>query len=348
MGFWKKSTQIKILSSHTCAGTKKMAAREDEHCGFPDSIHVRTMARRRGSPPGSPRLGSSAGRLETSADLKRRSTKAFQLESSNSARNFGKTLRFARFFILGSLVTALIKWENHFRPRHGVLTDSPEPQGAIDELLKPRMGRPDPAETQAMLRRVERAYLDVPRSALNPTKYTPPNPALTIPRNLDILLADIDKPHSPSDVPFFWHILKSGGTTTKDAAGMCLKKVEASESGILEGHQLDQVIQKVHLSGGAIEYVNGKRIVLLLIAFQLLVIASINIVIYSSVQLIQPHHKAFKEPFPWVLLRVVYQMSYFLPFSMKLLNFSTIQVIKVEPFAFSGTQLSEQSAFSTT
>jgi len=233
-----------------------MAAREDEHCGFPDSIHVRTMARRRGSPPGSPRLGSSAGRLETSADLKRRSTKAFQLESSNSARNFGKTLRFARFFIIGSLVTAFITWENHFRPRPGVLTDLPEAQGAIDELLKPRMGTPDPAETQAMLRRVEKAYLDVPRSAFNPTKYTPPNPALTIPRNLDILLADIDKPHSPSDVPFFWHILKSGGTTTKDAAGMCLKKVEASESGILEGHQLDQVIQKVHLSGGAIEYVN--------------------------------------------------------------------------------------------
>ena len=313
-----------------------MVAREenyDDVYNFPD-VRFHTTTRRRGSPP----IGAIG--MQTSANLKKRSTKAFQKESRDSARSFLKTLRFVRFFfIIGTIITLLVNWEQTIRTYPVVLADLP---GLVQEVTKEKS---DLVETQVMLRlrRVRKAHLDVPRNPLKPTTYTPPNPALAIPRNLDTLLADIDKPLSPSDVPFFWHILKSGGTTIKDAAGMCLGKVEASESGVLDGHRADQALQKVHISGGSIDYVNGKEeIRLLLIEFQVLVFMLTNIIIFYSVQLTQQHHKVFKELFPWVLSKVPCQMPYFLLFFTNLLNFSTIQVIRVEPFAFSDIQLSVQ------
>jgi len=226
-----------------------MVAREenyDDVYNFPD-VRFHTTTRRRGSPP----IGAIG--MQTSANLKKRSTKAFQKESRDSARSFLKTLRFVRFFfIIGTIITLLVNWEQTIRTYPVVLADLP---GLVQEVTKEKS---DLVETQVMLRlrRVRKAHLDVPRNPLKPTTYTPPNPALAIPRNLDTLLADIDKPLSPSDVPFFWHILKSGGTTIKDAAGMCLGKVEASESGVLDGHRADQALQKVHISGGSIDYVN--------------------------------------------------------------------------------------------
>ena len=212
---------------------------------FPQTIDFRATAttRRRASPP----VG-----LETSAYMKKRSTKTFQQESSNSAYNLRKSLRILRCSIIGAFLLCFVMWENK--------TIAPTPIALIEKYdVIAKEQKPDPVETQAMLRRVKNAHLDVPRTALKPSRYTPPNPSLAIPLNLDTLLVDVNQPQTSSDIPFFWHILKSGGTTTKDAAGMCLGKVEASESGVLDGHGSDQVLQKVHISRGQIEYVNGKE-----------------------------------------------------------------------------------------
>lgn len=55
----------------------------------------------------------------------------------------------------------------------------------------------------------------------------------------------------------FYDLFFKGGTTVKDAAGMCLGKVEASESGVLDGHASDSSLKKVQISQGTIQYVNG-------------------------------------------------------------------------------------------
>lgn len=60
------------------------------------------------------------------------------------------------------------------------------------------------------------------------------NIAVVLPSNIELFLRDVHEPIEKNDVPFFWHILKSGGTSVKDAIGMCLGLVEASESGELE------------------------------------------------------------------------------------------------------------------
>ena len=111
-----------------------------------------------------------------------------------------------------------------------------------------------------MMERIQKATLNVPRTVMKPSKYSPPNPKLQIPSNLDGFLTDIKKDMGQTnDVPLFWHVLKSGGTTVKDAIGMCLNKVEASESGVLDGHISDRHLQKIKIGQGPIQYVNGKR-----------------------------------------------------------------------------------------
>lgn len=111
-----------------------------------------------------------------------------------------------------------------------------------------------------MMDMIQKATLNVPRTAMKPSKYSPPNPKLQIPSNLDGFLTDIKKDMGQTnDVPLFWHVLKSGGTTMKDAIGMCLNKVEASESGVLDGHISDRRLQKIKIGQGPIQYVNGKR-----------------------------------------------------------------------------------------
>lgn len=108
------------------------------------------------------------------------------------------------------------------------------------------------------LRKLEAEKVDVPRTALKPTKYTGPNPSIILPSNINTFLADITQPLAANDVPLFWHILKSGGTTTKDSIGSCLGKTEASESGVLDGHISDQELRRVNIMNGNINYVNGK------------------------------------------------------------------------------------------
>jgi len=52
-------------------------------------------------------------------------------------------------------------------------------------------------------------------------------------------------PHEDTDQPVFWHIPKAGGSTIKDIMGTCHRFTQASEAGIVDGHDQDTVIAVV-------------------------------------------------------------------------------------------------------
>lgn len=52
---------------------------------------------------------------------------------------------------------------------------------------------------------------------------------------------DTWEPHEESDTPVFLHIPKAGGSTMKDIIGTCHRKILASESGVAEGHGVENV-----------------------------------------------------------------------------------------------------------
>ena len=100
----------------------------------------------------------------------------------------------------------------------------------------------------------------MPRHALRPQTYSIHNPSQPIPPALEQFYADTTVPYlenTGAGVPVFWHILKSGGTTFKDMYGECFHFVEASESGVLNGHIDDTAISQVQIAEGGITYVNG-------------------------------------------------------------------------------------------
>ena len=86
------------------------------------------------------------------------------------------------------------------------------------------------------------------RGGLARTKDHP----LGVPSVLETNLADLTDPPDDSgvDVPFFWHVPKSGGTTAKEYYGRCLGLVEASESGVSGGHGGDRSIQVFEMHDG--------------------------------------------------------------------------------------------------
>lgn len=112
---------------------------------------------------------------------------------------------------------------------------------------------------KARLQKIKEEEIDVPRLATKPSRIRTHNPSITIPPNLDLFYQDITSPRIATDIPIFWHILKSGGTTMKDLFGECMDKVEASEAGVLDGHINDSTIQKITLQS-KIQYINGKYV----------------------------------------------------------------------------------------
>lgn len=53
-----------------------------------------------------------------------------------------------------------------------------------------------------------------------------------IPKVIDSVIANLKDPYTPKkDIPFFWHIPKSGGTSIKNMYSQCYNMVEASETG---------------------------------------------------------------------------------------------------------------------
>ena len=65
-------------------------------------------------------------------------------------------------------------------------------------------------------------------------------------------LADLSDPYSKElkEVPFFWHLAKSGGTSVKHMYSDCYGLVEACESGLAEGHHRDITLKVVTLESG--------------------------------------------------------------------------------------------------
>ena len=67
---------------------------------------------------------------------------------------------------------------------------------------------------------------------------------------------DTTEPYHKSDVPIFWHVPKSGGSTIKDVAGSCHRLVSASNIGTRDGHENDQFLQIVRPGGSMFVNIN--------------------------------------------------------------------------------------------
>ena len=81
------------------------------------------------------------------------------------------------------------------------------------------------------------------------------DPSVEVPLEFDSF-ADIDDvPLKNDDLPFFWHIPRSGGGTTNDIMGGCLGLTLASDAGGREGHGQDEVIKEV-VFPNKVKYVN--------------------------------------------------------------------------------------------
>lgn len=213
--------------------------------------------------------------LENSAYLKKYSNKQKNnLQRKNATEDFRKTLKLARFICVVVCFSAILNWDkqtslaNRFPEPESIAKVASRDEAPVTRrrLPPPRIrhdtGRPNTMQNNVakpVMKKKKFSGLRVRRNAMKPTRKYNPNPSIVIPPNLEALLSDIKEPMSKSHVPIFWHILKSGGTTVKDAAGVCLRKVEASESGVLDNHGKDQSIQKVRISNGMIEYANGEN-----------------------------------------------------------------------------------------
>uniref|UniRef100_A0A7S4MGW3 Sulfotransferase domain-containing protein n=1 Tax=Odontella aurita TaxID=265563 RepID=A0A7S4MGW3_9STRA len=77
-----------------------------------------------------------------------------------------------------------------------------------------------------------------------------PGRAVRLSRSLGHL-AYVGEPMQEGDVPLFFHIPRSGGSTMKDIMGMCLGMVEASDVGSRHGHKFDQDLQVMTSEDGS-------------------------------------------------------------------------------------------------
>jgi hypothetical protein len=73
-------------------------------------------------------------------------------------------------------------------------------------------------------------------------------PPISIEASMELLnnYKDTSEPHSQNDVPLFFHIPKSGGSTVKDIIGACHRFTLASEFGIRDGHINDTELKVVY------------------------------------------------------------------------------------------------------
>lgn len=114
----------------------------------------------------------------------------------------------------------------------------------MDELTR-RWGEPSAEELEENVVVLPNQEQTCPLSKFNPMEhafdFTPKN--LTIAEKLQLSgYKDVwDWKMQPTDLPVFWHIPKSGGSTVKDIMGSCHRFVMASEAGIRAGHDNDTV-----------------------------------------------------------------------------------------------------------
>lgn len=169
---------------------------------------------------------------------RKQSAKDLQKESLNAARKLRFTLQISRIIMLFCISVFIYLTSNTMYPSNVYTSETTHAKGHKVKVV------------------VEEVF-DVPLEARQATRFSSPKPDLQIPENLEKYFTDTNKPISPTDIPLFWHILKSGGTSMKHGIAFCLGKVEASESGIVDGHEHDTRIEKVTVGEG--NYINGKK-----------------------------------------------------------------------------------------
>lgn len=169
---------------------------------------------------------------------RKQSAKDLQKESLNAARKLRFTLQISRIIMLFCISVFIYLTSNTMYPSNVYTSETIHAKGHKVKIS------------------VEEVF-DVPLEARQATRFSSPKPDLQIPENLERHFTDTNKPISPTNIPLFWHILKSGGTSMKHGIAFCLGKVEASESGIVDGHEHDTRIEKVKVGEG--NYINGKK-----------------------------------------------------------------------------------------
>mmetsp|Transcript_15627 Transcript_15627/g.18160 ORF Transcript_15627/g.18160 Transcript_15627/m.18160 type:complete len:480 (+) Transcript_15627:60-1499(+) len=203
---------------------------------------------------------------------KERAAKYHHLRSQSKTQ-FVKTLNVAKL----ALVVILLIVNIHFFPRlYTSLQRHQSNDEQFDELndeeiekrykmaieaageTNERRGMPEHIrqEIKAKLKLIKESELHVKRFAMKPSRIREHNLSVKIPEAIDQMYQDITTASLDSDIPVFWHILKSGGTSIKDIFGSCMHMVEATEAGVLNGHINDSKIEKMLLGENGIEYVN--------------------------------------------------------------------------------------------
>jgi hypothetical protein len=113
----------------------------------------------------------------------------------------------------------------------------------VNEVLPTQQENPPLQHTQAVVPKAPpKSEWNLPPSSTDQT-LIPPDLAN---------LADLSDPYSKQlkEMPFFWHVAKSGGTSVKHMYSDCYGLVEACESGVAEGHLRDITLKVVTLESG--------------------------------------------------------------------------------------------------
>ncbi len=186
---------------------------------------------------------------------RKKSSSKYKHYTNASPETINKFVKIANALLL----MVCVSWMTHFYDQHYSLQKTLEGSTAFDMytstdggmFLQPNMNNSTSSSTQGdeqttaylnrrarhrmkqRLKRIKDAEVIVPRLATKPSHRIQPNPSLQIPQNIDKMFQDITTPRQSTDIPVFWHILKSGGTSMKDLFGECMAKVEAAEAGMV-------------------------------------------------------------------------------------------------------------------
>mmetsp|Transcript_779 Transcript_779/g.1530 ORF Transcript_779/g.1530 Transcript_779/m.1530 type:complete len:1025 (+) Transcript_779:524-3598(+) len=92
--------------------------------------------------------------------------------------------------------------------------------------------------------------------AMGNLRPKPPDPVVQLPSSFESLVNVDELPFQRGiDIPFYWHIPRSGGGTVNDVLGSCLKLTLAADAGASEGHGHEDSLKKVTFAR-SVTYVN--------------------------------------------------------------------------------------------
>ncbi len=92
-------------------------------------------------------------------------------------------------------------------------------------------------------------------ASVGPNQDLSPGENVRLSKSLQMLADLDDMPLKESDVPFFFHVPRSGGSTVKDILGSCIGFVQASDVGARHGHKHDKTLEVMQEKDGS-QFVN--------------------------------------------------------------------------------------------